>query len=114
MSIEPAEPRQPVGRGLRAICIRPSTLRNSSNLIAQKHLAPSQEPDVTRILPSGGRSMTIVLFSVVAKRSRTFFERVCFQTKMLRAWMRLGGCFFARPPLASVSHASLFAAAHFV
>jgi hypothetical protein len=41
-------------------------------LIAQKHLFPSQEPDVTRILPSGWRSMTIEALSEIAKRSRTF------------------------------------------
>ncbi|MGB6283068.1 MAG: hypothetical protein WBG18_01365, partial [Xanthobacteraceae bacterium] len=39
------------------------------DLMAQKHFSPSQEPDVTRSLPSGWRSMTIVPFSVVATRS---------------------------------------------
>jgi hypothetical protein len=46
--------------------------RTSRHLIAGKHLLPSQEPDVTRILPSGAFSTTSVALSVTTKRSRTF------------------------------------------
>ena len=42
------------------------------HLIPENDLLAVQEPDVTRILPSGWRSMMIVVLSDVAKRSRTF------------------------------------------
>jgi hypothetical protein len=42
------------------------------HLILENDLLPSQELDVTLILPSGARSTTIVVFSPVANRFRTF------------------------------------------
>ena len=50
----------------------PLDIAHLEHLIAQKHLFAVQEPDVTRILPSGWRSITIVALSLVARRSRTF------------------------------------------
>src|SRR5437763_1560636 len=48
-----------------------SRVPHLEHLILQNNLLAVQEPDVTRILPSGWRSMTIVVRSDVAKRSRT-------------------------------------------
>jgi hypothetical protein len=58
------------------------------HLIAHENIASSaQEFEVTRILPSGWRSMTIVVLSDVAKRSRTFSAMSTPETPLLR-----GGC----------------------
>jgi hypothetical protein len=53
---------------LRATCSRAVDIADLKHLILQNDLLASQEPDVARILPSGWRSITIVVFSEVASR----------------------------------------------
>jgi hypothetical protein len=67
----------------------PLDFAHLEHLIGQKHLAPSQEPDVARILPSSLRSTTIVTLSVVASLRSTTIVTLSVVAMRSRTFPRL-------------------------
>src|SRR5438067_3556601 len=80
-----------------------AALRHSclEHLSLQDPLQPSQEPDVTRILPSSAFSQTSAVLSVVASFSRTFSRFSVLISPPARPALRVTarGCPIAQRPL---------------